>query len=97
VELPAVVRSSRSTRLPIPLQAEAANACRNVLDTIPPMVEYADPAPDIVVLFDDVLKPGSHFKRIEIVGRALPWRDGLSLFLARVLRPPNDETFNLDF
>jgi hypothetical protein len=26
--------------------------------------EYADPAPEIVVLFDDVLTTGSHFKRL---------------------------------
>jgi len=33
------------------------------------MGEYADPAPDIVVLFEDVLTTGSHFKGIEIVLR----------------------------
>ena len=38
-----------------------------MLDTIPSIMEYADPAPDIVVLFDDVLATGSHFKAIEIV------------------------------
>jgi len=31
------------------------------------MMEYADPAPDIVVLFDYVLTTGSHFEGIEIV------------------------------
>jgi hypothetical protein len=30
---------------------------------------YADPAPDIVVVFHDVLTTGSHFKGIEIVLR----------------------------
>ena len=38
-----------------------------MLDTISSMMEYADSAPDIVVLFDDVLTTGSHFRGIEIV------------------------------
>jgi hypothetical protein len=42
------------------------------------MMEYADPAPDIVVLFDDVLTTGSHFKGIEIVlGERFP---GVTVF-----------------
>jgi hypothetical protein len=37
------------------------------------MMAYADPAPDIVVFFDDVLATGSHFKGIEIVlGQRFP-------------------------
>jgi len=47
------------------------------------MIEYADPAPDIVVLFDDVLTTGSHFKGIEIVlGERSPGVTVFGLFLA---------------
>ena len=45
--------------------------------------EYADPAPDIVVLFDDVLTTGSHFKGIEIVlGERFPGVTVFGLFLS---------------
>jgi hypothetical protein len=48
------------------------------------MMEYADPAPDIVVLFDDVLTTRPHFKWIEIVlGERFPGVTVLGLFLAR--------------
>jgi len=50
--------------------------------------------PDIVVLFDDVLTTGSHFKGI-VLRERLPGVTGL--FLARAVRPPNDKTFDLDF
>ena len=61
-------------------------------------MEYADPAPDIVVRFDDVLTTGSHFEGIEIVlGERFPGVTVFGLFLARAVPPPNDETFDLDF
>jgi hypothetical protein len=44
------------------------------------MMEYADPAPDIVVRFDE----GERFPGVTVFG----------LFLARAVRPPNDETFD---
>jgi predicted amidophosphoribosyltransferase len=45
------------------------------------MMEYADPAPDMVVLFDDVLTTGSHFKGIETALRErFPGSDGLRPF-----------------
>ena len=44
-----------------------------MLDTIPSMMEYADPAPDIVVRFDDVLPTGSSFEGMEIfLGERFP-------------------------
>jgi tetratricopeptide (TPR) repeat protein len=50
-----------------------------VLDAVPLMMEYADPAPDIFVRFDDVFATGSHFKGREIVlGEHFP--DGLRPF-----------------
>ena len=52
-----------------------------MLDTIPSMMEYADPAPDIVVRFDDVLT-GLNFKGIEIVlGERFPGVTVFGLFL----------------
>jgi hypothetical protein len=55
-------------------------------------------APDIVVRFDGVLTTGSHFKGIEIVlGERFPGVTVFGLFFARAMRPPNDETFDLDF
>jgi len=52
------------------------------------MREYADPAPDIVVLFDDGLTMGSHFKGREIVlGERFPGVTVFGLFLARTVRP----------
>ena len=53
---------------------------------------------DIVVRFEDVLRTGSHFKGIEIVlGERFPGVTVFGLFLAQAVRPPNDETFDLDF
>ena len=39
----------------------------NVLDTVPSMMEYADPAPDIVVRFDDALRRDQTSREIEVV------------------------------
>jgi len=72
-------------------------ALPNVLDTIPLVMGYADPAPDMAVRFNDVLTTGSHFRGIEIVlGERFPGVTVFGLFLARAVRPPNDETFDLD-
>ena len=60
--------------------------------------ECADPAPSIVVLFDDVLTTGSHFKGIEIVlGERFLGVTVFRPFSCARRRPPNDETFDLDF
>ena len=94
---PPSVRSSRSMKTADTIPRRRANAAERAghcsIDG-----EYADPAPDIVVLFDDVLTTGSHFKGIEIVvGERFPGVTVFGLFLARAVRPPNDETFDLDF
>ena len=95
---PPSVRSSRSMKAADTIPGRRVKRLPNVLDTIPSMMKYADPAPDIVVLFDDVLTTGSHFKGIEIVqGARFPGVTVFGLFLARAVRPPNDETFDLDF
>lgn len=62
------------------------------------MMEYADPAPDIVVRFDDVLTDGITFQgNRDCPGERFPGVTVFGLFLARAVRPPNDETFDLDF
>lgn len=56
--------------------------------------DYVAPEPDVVILFDDVLTTGSHYKAIESVVRdRFPQLTVLGLFLARAVRPPEDEDF----
>jgi hypothetical protein len=59
--------------------------------------DNADPAPDVVVLFDDVLTTGSHYKAIaSVLQERFPAVAVFGLFLARAVRPPNDELFDFD-
>ncbi|MEO8593051.1 MAG: hypothetical protein ABI759_07005 [Candidatus Solibacter sp.] len=52
---------------------------------------HADPVPDVVILFDDVLTTGCHFKAIEIVlNERFPGITVAGLFLARTVRPTDD-------
>jgi orotate phosphoribosyltransferase len=49
---------------------------------------YANPAPEKIVVFDDVLTGGSHFKAMKIVLRQrYPEVDIIGLFLARSIHP----------
>lgn len=51
----------------------------------------ADPEPDVIVLFDDVLTTGCHFKAIELVlTERFPRVTIAGLFLARTVRPSDD-------
>jgi hypothetical protein len=60
--------------------------------------DYLDPAPDVIVLFDDVLTTGCHFKAIESVLKdRFPDVTVYGLFLARTVRPPNDDAIEFDF
>lgn len=53
--------------------------------------EFADPTPEIVVLFDDILTTGCHFKAMELVLKdRFPDVTILGLFLARTVRPTED-------
>lgn len=53
--------------------------------------EYADPEPESIVLFDDVLTTGCHFKAMEIALKdRFPEVEILGLFLARTVRPPQE-------
>ncbi|HEX3747552.1 MAG TPA: hypothetical protein VHW09_26640 [Bryobacteraceae bacterium] len=53
--------------------------------------DLAYPEPETVVLFDDVLTTGCHFKAMELVlKRRFPAADVVGLFLARTVRPPED-------
>jgi predicted amidophosphoribosyltransferase len=51
----------------------------------------AHPAPDVIVLFDDILTTGCHFKAMELVLKErFPDVEILGLFLARAVRPPEE-------
>lgn len=53
--------------------------------------DRADPEPETIVLFDDVLTTGCHFKAMEMVLKArFPEVEILGLFLARTVRPPQE-------
>jgi hypothetical protein len=53
--------------------------------------DYADPEPESIVLFDDVLTTGCHFKAMEMVLKdRFPEVEILGLFLARTVRPPQE-------
>jgi predicted amidophosphoribosyltransferase len=58
--------------------------------------KLVDPEPEIVMLFDDVLTTGCHYKAIEQVLKVrFPNATVFGLFLARAVRPQNDSTFDL--
>jgi hypothetical protein len=51
----------------------------------------AEPEPTVIVVFDDVLTTGSHFKAMEIVlSKRFPDALILGFFLARAVRPPEE-------
>jgi hypothetical protein len=54
--------------------------------------DLADPEPQTIVLFDDVLTTGCHFKAMELVLKErFPEVETLGLFLARTVRPPEED------
>ena len=58
----------------------------------------AQPEPEVIILFDDILTTGCHFKAMEIVLRArFPLANILGLFLARTVRPTDDNNDLLAF
>jgi hypothetical protein len=58
--------------------------------------DAVDPEPRRIVVFDDVLTTGSHFKAMKLVlSRRLPEVQICGLFLARAVRPQNDDDDNL--
>lgn len=60
--------------------------------------EIADPEPKTIVLFDDVLTTGCHYKAMELVLKErFPEAEVLGLFLARTVRPPQDNDDSLDW
>jgi hypothetical protein len=59
--------------------------------------ELADPEPEVIFLFDDILTTGCRYKALEsVVKQRFPDVAVYGLFLARAVRPPNDETFEFD-
>ena len=58
--------------------------------------EEATPEPQSVIVFDDVIAGGSHFKAIKMVLRErFPGVDVVGIFLARTLRP-EEPTVEID-
>jgi hypothetical protein len=58
--------------------------------------ERAEPEPELVFLFDDVLTTGSHFKAAQrVIGNRFPGTVVVGLFLARAVRPVQNDV--LDF
>jgi hypothetical protein len=56
----------------------------------------ANPEPDLILVFDDVLTTGSHFKAIKLVlGERFPAAKIYGVFLARAVRPPQDDDFEI--
>jgi hypothetical protein len=54
--------------------------------------DVADPAPDAIFIFDDVLTTGCHFKAVEIILKhRYPATPVFGLFLARAVRPRQDD------
>ena len=54
--------------------------------------DFADPEPEIIILFDDILTTGCHFKAMEIVLKErFPDAAIYRLFLARTVRPTEDD------
>ena len=57
----------------------------------------ADPAPARLVVFDDVLTTGSHFKAMQLVlSRRFPGVPVMGVFLARRLTPPEPKVPDID-
>jgi len=53
---------------------------------------FAEPAPELIIVFDDVLTTGCHFRAMEIVlQKRFPNVSIFGLFLARAVRPPNND------
>jgi hypothetical protein len=52
--------------------------------------DCAEPEPKTIVLFDDVLTTGCHFKAMESVLKSRFPAEIIGLFLARTVRPPDD-------
>lgn len=53
--------------------------------------DLADPEPETIVLFDDILTTGCHYKAMEIVLKErFPTVDIIGLFLARTVRPTDE-------
>ena len=53
--------------------------------------DLADPEPETIILFDDILTTGCHFKAMELVLKErFPGAGILGLFLARTVRQPGD-------
>ena len=54
--------------------------------------DLADPEPQTIVLFDDILTTGCHYKAMELVLKErLPDGEIVGLFLARTVRPPEED------
>jgi hypothetical protein len=54
------------------------------------------PEPRLILVFDDVLTTGSHFKALKLVlGERFPNARICGVFLARAVRPPQDEGFEI--
>jgi len=54
--------------------------------------DLAAPAPETIILFDDVFTTGCHFKAMELVlKKRFPDVGILGLFLARTVRMPEDD------
>ena len=59
--------------------------------------DVSDPEPRVIVLVDDLLTTGCHYKAVgSVLKRRFPEVAIYGLFLARAVRPPNDEIFDFD-